>query len=283
MINKLNEKAMLSHLSISNWNARKKDKQTGEEVSTNKHAELDVANVWVSLLPKDEMARIVLVANKIRKIWRKYTLPWCDDGMRILPSALFVQCNAEIKKAQGEFNLEVENFLQRYPNLVAKASQRLGDFIKNNPMPSEDEIRSKFGVKHNVLPFPDKEDFRCNLAEDEVAEIKINIEKETTEAVSSAMQTVWDSLQELVNNISVQMKKDKPRIFDSLIENISQYVKIIPQLNLTNDPNLNKIKKEIEEHLTTLDTKTLRKHPDSRKTAAKSADEIMAHIQSYTK
>ena len=100
--NLLSEKAMLVHLSISRWTARSKDRTAGEDISQQKKAEADVANVWVQLVPKDEMKEVYRSSGAIRKIWIKYTLPWMDEGIRILPSDLYVKFSGEVKKAITE-------------------------------------------------------------------------------------------------------------------------------------------------------------------------------------
>ena len=277
--NLLSEKAMLVHLSISRWTARSKDRTAGEDISQQKKAEADVANVWVQLVPKDEMKEVYRSSGAIRKIWIKYTLPWMDEGIRILPSDLYVKFSGEVKKAITEDQKAIEKFAKRFPDLVATAPDRLGDFINDNPLPHVNEIKDKFGVKLNYMPMPTSGDFRCQILETEADMIRKDIEKNVQSATQDAMKSIWAKLDEMVTRIATTLKDSKAIFRDSLINNLREYVDLIPNLNLTGDPELEKIRLEAKSKLSKLMPENLRKHKRDRKQAALTAEEIMKKIQ----
>ena len=279
--NVLSEKAMLVHLSISRWTARSKDRTAGEDISQQKKAEADVANVWVQLVPKDKMREVQRSGGEVRKIWIKYTLPWMDDGIRILPSDLYVKFSGEIKKAISEDQKAVVKFAKRFPDLVATAPERLGVFINDNPLPDVNQIKDKFGVRLNYMPMPTSGDFRCQILDSEAEKIKADIEQNVQNATFDAMHSIWTRLDEMVTNIATTLKEPKKIFRDSLINNLKEYVELIPQLNLTGDSELEKIRQEAKSKLTKLMPENLRKHKRDRKQAALNAEEIMKKIQGY--
>ena len=84
--NVLSTRAMLSGLTIRQWTARKLDKRVTAEVAATHGTDSHVGRYNKSLVAKESLAAIVAAANAARALHYARTLPWLDDGARILPA-----------------------------------------------------------------------------------------------------------------------------------------------------------------------------------------------------
>jgi hypothetical protein len=279
----LREKAMLVNLTITGWTGRVKDKKVSNEVCLAKHSNTDSGAWWTYLVPKDIIATVQSAAMKCRMIHFKYTLPWMDGGIRILAADMFMKYSKEMRKAVNEYNDAVDNFLLEYPTIVKNAKKRLGNLYENRQLPSASEIKPKFAIHQDVFPIPQATDFRCHLDADEVETIRDNITKSVETLTEKAMSNLWEQFAALIEKIEKTMRQPKKIFRDSLIENLSNFCELIPKMNLTQDNNLEELRKEAVKKLAELKPIDLRESRKDRRKAHKSAKEIMEKIKGYTK
>ena len=91
--------AMLVELSIRSWTARKLDKRVSSEVDTAKGTKTRVINANKNLLAgTGVLDTIVKYAANARAWHNAQTLPWSDNGSRLLPVSNFVNYKEQIKR-----------------------------------------------------------------------------------------------------------------------------------------------------------------------------------------
>lgn len=278
----LNQKAMLVHLRMSTWTGRTKDSTVTKEVVARKHSSGDSGAWWTYLVPRHALRNIFTTQTACRNMHFKYTLPWQDGGMRILPSALFIKYTSQMRKVIATHEEAIRDFLKEYPTIVSEARNRLGELIKGRKFPTVSEIRHKFGVRQDVLPMPSVKDFRVDLSNDDVENIRKNISTSIENMTATAMTSLWTQLTELVDKIQDTMKQPKKIFRDSLIDNLKNFIELVPKMNLTNNKELEVIRKEVTSKLANLKPMDLRESKADRKAAAKSAKEILNKIKGYT-
>ena len=281
--NNVSERAVLIRLRISTWEASKRDKRASEEICQIKGAQDDVARVFVQLCPKEELDPVMAKRRKVKSIWLKYTLPWLDEGVRILPTSLFQRYSKEMRDALAEFDDEVEAFLKRYPRIAAReaAKKRLADFLNDNPLPSKELLKEKFGVKQNFVPFPDVEDFRLDLNENMVAKIKQESAAAFKASTQLAINSLYDKLYKMVKRVADTLKDKDTKFHNTMISNIKDICKLLPDLNINKDSKLEELRKEIEAELAGKDCEVLKKNLVERKKTAKTAKDIMKKINQF--
>jgi len=277
---KLNEKAMIAYVSISQWNAKKiSDKATAELCATH-----STTSKWTkgqkSLVSEEEIAKIQKAANKIRTFHNDNTLSWDRNGGGLLPNTNYLDYTRQLNALISDFDQAVDTFVAAYPTLQAEAAQHLNGLYNAADYPDAAHIRSRFGVNVTFLPVPDSSDFRVSLQDGEAEKIRQGIEQYTRDQLSGAVQDLWERLQTAVRNVKTKLS-DKDSIFrDSLIENIKDICKLIPKLNVTNDPNLDTIAAEAMKSLT-VSPNLLRDNESVRSTTAKAASDILSKMSAY--
>jgi acetate kinase len=104
------------------------------------------------------------------------------------------------------------------------------------------------------MPVPTA-DFRVSIASDELRRIQQDVEQRVQQSARVAMQDVWQRLHDRVAHMADKLSDPKAIFRDSLVENAREICAILPRLNFTDDPDLERMRQEVEA--------TLLKHPDA--------------------
>ncbi|MDO9577836.1 MAG: hypothetical protein Q7J16_08125 [Candidatus Cloacimonadales bacterium] len=276
----LNEKAMLVYLNISFWTARKYDRKISQEIEDQYHAD-DAGRYNKILIAKEHLANIQKIISAARTFHYENTLPWSDNGGRLLPSANYFNYVKSIQCFKDDFEREVVNFIRVYPDLKDEAKQRLNGMFDEEDYPEVCTLEAKFDIKNMILPVPEADDFRVNLTADEVNSIRESLEKQVKNSTESAMKDLWDRLFKVVSHMSERLSDPENKFKNSLVENIENLCDLLPKLNITDDPVLAVAVNEIKAKLTANDSQTLRDNDVVRSKTASEAQKILNKMRHY--
>ena len=270
----LQDKAMLITLSVSCWTARKQDKKVAAEVEASHNAR-DAGRYNKLLIDKTHLDPLTSHAGAIRQYHYKMTLPWMDNGARLLPSKLFMEYSAELRKMQSEYERLVNALIHKYPTLVQDARQRLGTMFDPEDYPQANELAEKFGVDTDIMPVPAGADFRVGVADSERHKIQSEITERVAKRQAAAIRDAWVRIREVVGAVGTRLSAPKPIIRDSLIENTEELTRLLPGLNVTDDPVMADVCQRIITNLL-VDPNTLRRSVTVRRRVAADAQSILA-------
>jgi hypothetical protein len=282
----ISSRALLVNTTVRVWTGEKRDKAITREICDMKGAEDNAVRANKSLL--GEHIRGVQAAERaVRQAVNERTLPWMDDGTRILKGSVFMAFTEVMATPIREFDSAVDAFIARYPEIKFEARRRLGDAYADKDFPAQARLKERFGVKLTYLPVPSTEDFRVNLSDDEIAAVRRNAEEALRGTVNDAVRALLDRLQEPVARLSTRLRlfrrtsngKVQHPFRDSLIENVRAIVKLAPTLNLMDDPRIAGLCTDIERHLTAYDPEQLRNSATLRESVADEADAILRRMQ----
>lgn len=280
----LQEKAMLANLTIRAWSARKRDKDVGREVEQN-HQARDAGNFNKLLIDKDALKPIVTVMGTLRTTHYAMTLPWADNGDRLLPATMYLDYVKKMRDLRSIFDDAVNTFVQNYPTYRTNARKRLGTMYDAEDYPDVSRLRQKFEAKPNFLPVPDAKHFYVDVGDEEVATIRADIEAQIAKQQEGAVNDLWSRLHEVVNNIHTRLVDPETVFRDSLIDNCKFAVDIAAKLNINNDKKMEALRADIEHRLCAVAPQRLRDDKVLRKTVCDAAHEILqdfpAHIRNH--
>lgn len=234
----LQTQAMIANLNISQWTARKHDKAISKEVDV-AHQAQDGGRYNKMLIDKAALEPLAKNAGRVRDYHYTMTLPWGDNGDRLLPAKAYMEYTAAMRKFRDANEMLVNAFVASYPSLVADARTRLGTMYDPRDYPPVSDIAARFSVVVGFMPVPDAKDFRVDVGDEALAEIKASINAAVAERQAGAIKECWRRLHEAVNNLHVMMLKEKPIFRDSIVGNVNDLVEMLPKLNITNDSALN--------------------------------------------
>lgn len=277
---KLNTKAMLVTLSMSQWTARKYDKKVTKKVEKEFHAE-NSGRFNKILVNLDEIKKVQKVAGEAREYHYEQTLPWGDTGARILPVTNYMKYMEAMREFKDKFESEVKELLGKYNEMIDEARTRLNGMFSQEDYPVESAIKHKYDFRINVSPLPDAEDFRVTLQGDEVEKIQKDIEGRLKEAQNNAIRDLWDRLYSKVSHMAERLSDPKAIFKNTLIQNTVELCEMLPRLNITEDPELEKMRLEVESKLCGYKPDDLRKNKHDRAQAAKDAQSIIDSMAGY--
>src|SRR5205823_4369725 len=101
--------AMLWSLNISRWSGWKYDPAESEEVTRRHNAGKKRARVNKCVVPRSELEEITQAIGRARRDHYFLTLPWTDDGWRVLPAATYLDHTATMKENAAAFWAAVDH------------------------------------------------------------------------------------------------------------------------------------------------------------------------------
>lgn len=284
----LSERAMLVSLSIRLWSARKTDAKISKEVADRHNAKEDVGRYNKSLVAKAALERVSKACAAARTFHAENTLPWLDDGVRILPAANFVAYKAEVIKLQDDFEAAVRAFCADYPAIVDQARIDLNGLFNQADYPVD--IKGRFGFGVRFMPLPSSDDFRAKIADGEVARIREQITGEMEAAAEAAMGDLWGRVHDVVSHMAERLKgyrvdlvtgKAEGVFRDSLVQNVRDVAALLPRLNMTSDPALVNVHQRIVADLLTYSAVELRENQIGREAVADKAEAILRDMAEF--
>lgn len=277
-IEKLTEKALIATLNISQWVARREDKRATKAVENEFHTNSHIGNFQKNLVDKDYIKPITQIAQEMRQFHNSNTLAWGDNGDRLLPIGNYMEYMAKMLSLKSAFQDEAKKFIAIYPEVVDKARQELNGLFKDSDYPKH--IEDKFGVRIMFNPVPVTDDIRVtNLSDDDIQEIKNGLQFDIQDRLNIAVKDIVERIKVAVGKIAERLEDPDNKFKDSLIGNLKDLIKVIPKLNLFNDPKINEVTEEMKKLV--VDPDTLRKNKSTRKLVKASAEEVLKKVDGY--
>jgi hypothetical protein len=269
--------AMLVDLNISLWTARKMDKKVSQEIDSAKNTRSRGGNYHKNLMSgTHKLEQVQKLVSAIR-IWHyTNTLPWSDGGSRLLPMTNFFEYKAKLNEFEQEFDTAVRSFLNEYPTLVSAAAFTLGDLFDSQEYPDVSSLVDKFKFKYVFLPVPSAGDFRVDVEDTYVNELKAQYESFYEAKLGDAMADAWNRLHDCLTKMSEKLAGEEKQIFrDSLVTNATDLCSLLTKLNVTNDAKLERARQSLEKALLGVSPDELRKYDDARLDVKAKVDAIL--------
>lgn len=284
-VTKLSGSAIIVNLNLSVWTARKMDKGVSQEIDQAKSTKTRAGNYHKNLLAgSGKLEEITKLANAVRTWHYTHTQPWGDNGDRVLPMTMFVDYRSRLTQYENEFATSVNNFLNEYDTLVTAAAFQLGNLFNRDDYPARDQIVGKFGFRYAFAPLPESGDFRVDIGEQGLTELRDHYEVVMSERTTTMMKDAWDRLYDVVSKMSERLADDvdpstgesKRRIFrDSLVDNAVDVCKLLKHFNTTNDTKLESMRQQLEDAMRGVDAKSLRESDLLRDQTKRKVDALL--------
>jgi len=275
-------KALLADLQIQKWNPSILDRKVSKQIA-NDHgiASAESAGRYSKILgAKNFLAEINSVCGRARTYHSEQTFPWCKTGARILPSRLHGAYTSIMGPAgfKKDFETAADDFAAAFPAMIHEAATRLNGMFNALDYPDPAEVRGLFKYAVHIDPIPTGEDFRCEIQESEITAIRAEIESRTNAAAESVTRDLWDRLHGTVKNAAQKLRDYKTvpgdHFKDSLISNIGELLDILPTLNMSDDPDLDRAADEVRREIAGHSPEALRENDSLRADVAAKADGI---------
>ena len=250
----LSSSARLVELNISVVTGSKLDKRASDKVNTDNNAKDKVARVTKNIFAHSEvLPDIGSVASEARVTHQKMTLPWNDNGQRLIPNDMIIEHMQVMSEYRADFEKLVEDFKEELPTLREEAEQSLGSLYNPNDYPStletEQYISNKFKFICEYPQVPENGGFLNGVLEDVREDIEAGLKEGYDRKLKNATQDAWTRMAKCIERLSTQLtdrSDGKPRkLYASLLTNTKELCDNLKHFNLTDDPKLEDARLEL--------------------------------------
>lgn len=298
--------AMIGSLNISVWEARKLDKNTQAEVLANKGAKSRrAATVSKHLFSEcPALEAIKTLRGEIRIWFNNVTLPWDDNGGRLITTAQYLKVMEQAGKYEQRFDALVAAFLGVYQTEISKQAFEMGALFDRSEYPQANEVRGKFRFALSVSPVPLSGDFRVDIGNEAAAQLRKQYEQAMQQRVAGAVSDTWqriktqvewvhermvavlehdpDAVEEIPTTddtgavVSVEIKKKRrPKLYESMLEQGLELCNLLKDLNVTDDPKLEQARQDLEAALTRVDLDSLKESTELQRATKNAMQDIL--------
>lgn len=280
--------AMLVSLNIRSYGAKKEDKKVSRKVASDNGTSTDAGNYQKNLIPKEALEPITKAIGALRTFHYENTLPWLDEGVRILPSMNYESYKTQLETHRDAYDVAVRDFCAGWPAIVAGAQASLNGLF--NPADYPTDVRARFGCQVRFMPLSDAADFRVAISDTERDMLRAQIEGTLGEAQSAAMGDIYKRLADAVKAMAERLRaysvdpvtgKTSSPFRDSLVDNLRELVVLVPRLNFAADAELEAVRVLVERELCGATPETLRGDDALRSRVADSADAIADRLGEF--
>jgi hypothetical protein len=274
----LPQRALLATLTIHEWRAHRRDREITTAIAKDHGARPGAGCYTKTLVPRQFLACIAKARTAARATHHRLTLPWYDDGVRILPVELHLTYTDRLRAHRQRFLEAVAAFLAAYEEAKAAARTTLGALYRETDYPASAALSGAFAMELRLQPFPAAQDWRVDLPATTLERLRQDLQTDLEGAHRLALADLHQRLAAVVARLADTLAEPDKIFRDSLVGNIRQLCRLLPALNLTRDPELAQLTATVERRLASLDPQTLRHNPESRDAAAHEAERILGTI-----
>jgi hypothetical protein len=282
----LSSSAILIDFSVSQWTGRKLDKRASEEVEVSNSASLGVANVHKRIMGKcPELDAIHKFVGNLRNSHYSMTLPWSDQGLRIVTTMGLEKYTKAMTERQQQFEKLVGKFIQVYATRINEAKTTLGNLFVSDDYPSLEMMQSKFGWRLNFIPIQESGDFRVDIGNEQAEVLKEQYTKYYDTQYTNAMNDLWDRLYKPLARMSERLDypedadKDTKKVFTkTLVSNVTEVLDLLKAFNVNDDRDMEMAHKKLRHALNGITPEALREDDHLRLDTKRSVDEVIKNL-----
>jgi hypothetical protein len=284
----LTQEALLVRLYIGQGGLTSRSSTLTREAAEAHQADYRSVAGVIYILTAEDRKETTKAINEARAFFYANTLPWDDNAYRLVPVTRYAHLKRELQRIENEFSDSVERLLANYDHLRKDYLRRVNDLAQEVPFPTSEEFRAAFKFDLLEMPIASPHDIRLrHVNQTTVNELRTKVTAQMNDRLASAQAEIVERLKDRVRRLKEQTADKDSRLFKSLVSNIEEDVDVLPKLNLTNDPEINRLIERVRAELAGIDVTTLR--GDSKEAQKlrghihKTASSVLDDLQSYGK
>ena len=280
----LSSSAMLVEVSISLWTGRRMDKKAANDIDVSSGAKTKVMSAYKNLLAGDDsLSAIQKLVGVVRTYHANITSPWNDSGQRLLPTAKFLEYKQEMARLEREYWSLVNNFVPMYSTKISAAAFQLGALFNRDEYPEVEQVEKKFGFYVRYTPLPEAGDFRVDVGNEAMAELKEEYDKLYQYNLEKVTSDAWDRLNKILTQLSFGLRNEgnetdgkKGKVYTSVLDNAKELCGLLTHFNVSGDTELEAMRIRLEESLCGLDASDFKESDYLRSEVKKEVDDMLS-------
>jgi len=287
VITSLATSGILVHIEVKSWSATKQDEEISDEVNIAKKADRNAGRFVKNLLADVKEHKDCLRDRAAWYNWiQRETFAWAG-AWRYLPNPRIPQFMRDYASRKQHTEKLVDDLIAALPTAISNMAFTLGDAFKREDYPTDEEVRSKYGVTlfTNEVPVGD---FRNKLANDLADDLQKHYTQQAQRWAQDIANKQVEQLVDLMQRISkccevetvIDPKKGvkvvRRKLYDSTIERALELCDTFKDFNIMNDGKLEAARASLQSVLRCVNIEAL-KQSDSMRTRVKTeVDDILS-------
>ncbi len=183
--------------------------------------------------------QLTAMKNRIAGYWKSMTLPYVEDGVRLIRKSDIAAFHTMMTDFQHELNEAARSLNDRRHELLEEARQQLGRLFNAKDYP--DDLAELFAVEWDY-PAIEPPGYLAQIAPEVYREEQERVAQKFQEAVHLAEEAFTQELTEMVEHLAERLQvgdDGKPLVFrDSAISNLVSFFDRFKQLNISSNREL---------------------------------------------
>jgi hypothetical protein len=205
--------------------------------------------------------KLTALKGTIIAYWKGWTLPYVEDGIRLLPRKRLNEFNEMMKKFADDLSEAVEELIAQYDAIKEEASNRLGKLYNACHYPEASELRELIKVSWD-FPSVEPPSYLAHIDPELYQQEKERAARRFEEAIDLAQNAFLQEFQTLVANLHDRLTPNPDgtkKIFkESSITNFLEFFDKFKALNVTSNDQLESLVSQAQELVTGISAKDLR-------------------------
>ena len=276
----LKDKAVLVRLKRGSVASYRKDKSATEMVEQTV-GRTHMGNFSKHLLKNSNNFKAVQTAMyELYRYHVQNTLPWLDEGLRILPSNTYMEYTQEMDSYRQSVERTVRNLQLTWASEISQDAHRLGQLFNPDDYPDQSKLPDLFYVDLAFLPVPDTADFRVDISEQHKQSLTQAIHDAEQSAATHVLEQLLEPLQRMAEKLRVPIGEDGAIFRNSLTENLLDTAARMERINISEDQTIAAAIQQVKTLAKTavLRTDQLRENPTIRQDTATEVEAMLANL-----
>jgi hypothetical protein len=213
---------------------------------------------------------------------RKNTLPWMDDGVRVLPNACYLDFASDVGRLRTAALQSVERLIQVWDKAIEDDRSLLGSVFNRMDYPGKEELRRLWDIRIVFSPVPSSEDFRIDMSDADRRALDEQVQEVQTGATEHLLRELFTPIKAMADKLGEDPGERKSPIFrDTLVSNIWDVCHRAKRLNINADSRIDSVIAETEAVLKNVDAQTLRDSVEVRESVQSKMSDIETKLSEW--
>ena len=258
------------------WGAKATDHQATRDLKTAKNAQGDAGAFKKNLLngSKAGMSKVTTVMSKAYRAHKIMTLPWGNTSARLISNSMLLDYMKEMNVHQTALKEAKDEWLISLPTEIGIAIKLNGDMGNAAEYPTPEQIVGQFGFEFDFSPVPDSRGF-AGLPDGFRERFSDIYESRAKEFAVAAQSDGVERLVAAVASFADVLRSEKPRIFESSLDQLKVLHGVASSFNITNDVQVQGALDRLQADFLCYNKDQLTGNTDNQRKVLEAADDIL--------
>jgi hypothetical protein len=272
----LSNRGLFVDVDVRLWDAEIQDHRANDQLAEHYHTAKTTYRTHKKFFPDGiapEWEKPCSIISDAYKYFVRHTVPW-GYGVRLMKATFFGDFNRRIKEFSVELSAALTELEPVIPELKERSRNKLNGGFKDEEWPTTEYILGRFGIAVKYMPVVAPGDFRLELDDTLLNELKKQHQSEFMDSQTEMLRKLWKRVYTTVER-AAKLRDKEVKVYESVFKDIDELADVLPFINMMDDPNLDKLGKEIKQHLSGRDVKEVRKNETEREEVALQAQKLV--------